>query len=130
MVDSIFKNLKSLMLTALVVVCILMLGVVKAQPQHNEDKKSVSSESQVISAFKTDDDPLSDIVKIDDQQKHIVMFAMGVPLLVFIFVTVGLGVAMGIYGKDVYLAHMIFAGLSLTLALAHAVVGLVWFYPF
>jgi len=25
---------------------------------------------------------------------------------------------------------MVFAGLSLTLALAHAVVGTVWFYPF
>jgi len=26
--------------------------------------------------------------------------------------------------------HMIFAGLTVTLAIAHLVTGLVWFYPF
>ena len=72
----------------------------------------------------------SEIIKIDDQRKRQIMFAMGVPLLIFIMITVGLGIAMGVFGKDVYIAHMIFAGLSLTLALGHAVVGLVWFWPF
>ena len=58
------------------------------------------------------------------------MFALGAPLLMLLLITAGLGIAMGLYGKQVYVAHMIFAGLSLTLAIVHAVVGLVWFRPF
>jgi len=59
-----------------------------------------------------------------------VMFALGAPLLLLVLVTAGLGIAMGVYGKPVYLAHMICAGLSVTLAVVHAIVGLVWFNPF
>jgi hypothetical protein len=51
-------------------------------------------------------------------------------LLLFILIAVGLGVAMGVYGKQVFVWHMLFAGLSATLAIVHAIVGLVWFYPF
>ena len=58
------------------------------------------------------------------------MFVMGVPLLILLLVTGALGIAMGVYGKQVFVAHMVFAGLTMTLALAHAVVGIVWFYPF
>lgn len=72
----------------------------------------------------------SDIVAIEDETKRLVMFFMGVPLLILLIATVALGVAMVIYGKQVFVAHMICAGLSLTLAMAHAVVGLVWFFPF
>lgn len=72
----------------------------------------------------------SEIVAISDQRKRLIMFIMGIPLLLFIVTTVSLGVAMVIYGKKVFVAHMIFAGLSLTLAMGHAVVGVVWFNPF
>ncbi|HEY5601883.1 MAG TPA: hypothetical protein VIM41_02120 [Gammaproteobacteria bacterium] len=89
-----------------------------------------SSETQVIQAFTSRDVIDSEIIKIDDQRKRQIMFAMGVPLLLFISITVGLGIAMGVFGKDVYIAHMVFAGLSLTLALGHAIVGMVWFWPF
>lgn len=65
-----------------------------------------------------------------DQTRRWVMFALGAPLLMLLLITAGLGIAMGLYGKQVYVAHMIFAGLSLTLAIVHAVVGLVWFRPF
>jgi len=113
------------------VACLLIAASANAeQAEKDQQTHDATSESQVISAFRSDESPLSDIVRIDDERKHLVMFAMGAPLLILIFITAGLGVAMGIYGKDVYLAHMIFAGLSLTLALAHAVVGVVWFYPF
>jgi len=44
--------------------------------------------------------------------------------------TAALGIAMGVYGKPVYLAHMICAGLTVTLAVVHVIVGLVWFRPF
>jgi hypothetical protein len=58
------------------------------------------------------------------------MFGLGAPLLILLLITGSLGVAMGVYGKPVYLAHMVCAGLSVTLAIVHAIVGLVWFRPF
>ena len=86
--------------------------------------------SEVLSAFNRDQDKPSAIVSIPDKKKRLIMFFMGVPLLVFILLTAALGIAMGMYGKPVYVPHMICAGLSVTLAIAHAVVGIVWFYPF
>lgn len=85
---------------------------------------------EVIGAFAKNEVVKSEIVAIPDQKKRLIMFFMGVPLLVFILVTAGLGIALGVYGKRVYVPHMICAGLSVTLAIAHAVVGIVWFYPF
>lgn len=65
-----------------------------------------------------------------DQTRRWVMFFLGAPLLFLLLITGGLGIAMGVYGKPVYLAHMICAGLSITLAAVHAIVGVVWFRPF
>jgi hypothetical protein len=67
---------------------------------------------------------------ITDKDKQRIMFLMGVVLFVLVLITGGLGLAMGLYGKQVFVAHMLFAGLSVTMAIAHAIVGLVWFYPF
>ena len=84
----------------------------------------------VMQAFANEKAEKSELVAIEDETKRLVMFVMGFPLLLLIIATVALGVAMGVYGKPVFLAHMVCAGLSLTLALGHAVVGIVWFYPF
>lgn len=91
---------------------------------------ATDSPAAVMSEFNKVEVKDSDIVAITDQKKRVVMFLMGVPLLTFIVITVVLGIAMGVYGKRVYVPHMVFAGLSVTLAIAHAVVGIVWFYPF
>lgn len=72
----------------------------------------------------------SEIVAISKQEKHQILFFMGAVLLILVFVTAGLGIAMGIYGKPVFVPHMVFAGLTATLALVHAIVAMVWFYPF
>jgi hypothetical protein len=53
-----------------------------------------------------------------------------VVLITLVLITGALGIAMGLYGKQVFVAHMVFAGLSISLAIVHAIVGLVWFYPF
>jgi hypothetical protein len=37
---------------------------------------------------------------------------------------------MALYGKRVFVAHMIFAGFSVTLAIVHSIVAVVWFFPF
>jgi hypothetical protein len=98
--------------------------------QADESTEKADSNAQVIQSFTAEEKVTSDVVDIDDQTQRVVMFSMGVPLLVLLVITGALGIAMGIYGKQVFLAHMIFAGLSVTLAIAHAVVGIVWFYPF
>ncbi len=67
---------------------------------------------------------------LTDQNKHFIMFALSVPLFILLLITGGFGIATGVYGKKLYIPHMIFAGLTVTLALAHALVGIVWFFPF
>ena len=73
-------------------------------------------------------------IKIDRpstiQKKHLTMFLLGAPLLILLLITGALGIAMGIYGKQVFVLHMISAGLTITLAFVHAIVGVIWFYPF
>lgn len=97
-----------------------------APAEENPEEGSV----QVLQAFGQDSAEKSEIVAIDDKTKRIIMFSMGIPLLILLMITGGLGVAMGVYGKQVYVPHMICAGLSISLAVAHAVAGIVWFYPF
>ena len=136
-----FSSITVRLLTYLLFVLILSGAAYAASAPLSDSEQSVSkqsiseqsnpeSEAQVIQKFTSQEVFESDIITIEDQTKRQVMFAMGVPLLLFIIITVSLGIAMGVFGKDVYLAHMIFAGLSLTLALGHATVGLVWFWPF
>lgn len=72
----------------------------------------------------------SDIVEISEERKHQVMFLMGFMLLITIITTALLGVAMVVFGKQVFVAHMIFAGVSVFLAIVHAVTAIVWFFPF
>ena len=87
-------------------------------------------DTSIMQAFNASDEKKTGVIEVKDETKRLVMFVMGVPLLILLLATAALGVAMGLYGKQVYLPHMICAGLSLTLALGHAVVGIVWFYPF
>ena len=98
--------LKFLILTAILLFAIPgMANDSEQQSGVQESSKPTSSESagsQIIQAFTSQEgDKESEIIKIDDQRKRQVMFAMGVPLLIFIFITVGLGIAMGVFGKDV-----------------------------
>jgi hypothetical protein len=108
----------------------LLLGVLVFSPPSYADEQSSENNAQVIQAFTPKVGDQSKVIPVESKTKKIVMFSMGVPLLVLLLVTGVLGIAMGVYGKQVFVAHMIFAGLSLTLAIAHTVVGLVWFFPF
>lgn len=105
----------------------------ETQAQQKSSQQQESGEqgsASVIQSFASDNSAKSALVEIEDKTKRLVMFVMGVPLLILLLATAALGVAMGVYGKQVFVPHMICAGLSLTLALGHAVVGIVWFYPF
>jgi hypothetical protein len=102
--------------------------VVPAGAQAPSTASEGSSSSEVLRSFDRANQDLPDAAT--DRSRRWVMFAMGAPLLLLLLATASLGIAMGVYGKQVYVAHMVFAGLSLTLALVHAIVGLVWFRPF
>ncbi|MDR2877719.1 MAG: hypothetical protein LBV36_06765 [Chromatiales bacterium] len=89
-----------------------------------------SGDGQVIRAF-TEAQRAAELRNaIPDQRKHLILFVMGIALLICLLTAAGLGVAMAIYGKKVFVAHTIFAGFSVTLAIVHAVVAIVWFFPF
>jgi len=66
---------------------------------------------------------------ISTKSKHQILFWMGTALLCLIFLAAGFGIAMGIFDKDVFVWHVLSAGLATTLAITHAVVAFVWFYP-
>jgi len=84
----------------------------------------------VLETFR-DIDELSDEQQLAEQQgKHEIMFIMGVLLLIGVLVTAGLGISMAVFAKQVFLAHMISAGFTVFLSLAHAVTAIVWFFPF
>jgi hypothetical protein len=88
-----------------------------------------SSDVEVMRAFTEAERP-SGHEAISEQRKHLILFVLGVTLLVFILTTAVLGINMAIFGKRVFVAHTIFAGFTVTLAITHAVIALVWFFPF
>ena len=119
---------------ARLIVCWLitaMLFIFCAIPTVRADDNNQKGDSaKVMEAFEKQ----ASQIKIDRpstiQKKHLTMFLLGVPLLILLLTTGALGIAMGIYGKQVFMLHMISAGLTITLAFVHAIVGVIWFYPF
>lgn len=102
-------------------------GAVMAQ---TESAKSSDDGLVVMQQFNEQAEAESEVFKLTDKEKHQVLFVMGVTLLVLIGLTAYFGLAMGIGGKDVFVQHMVCAGLTVTLAVAHAVTSIVWFFPF
>ncbi len=87
--------------------------------------------TQVLEAFDRQQlERVNGASALSDHKKQVIMFLMGLPLVVLLLITGALGIAMGVFGKPLFVTHMVFAGLTMTLALVHVVVGLVWFYPF
>lgn len=84
----------------------------------------------VMKAFT--ENPSSALVESFDKQRdqHKILFYMGVVLLISIFATASLGLAMVLHGKQVFVAHMISAGFTVFLSIVHAVAAVVWFFPF
>ncbi len=86
---------------------------------------------QMMDAFDKNQAEKDDgVTPLNDHTKKLTMFFLGLPLLILVLCTGAVGIAMGIFGKPWFVLHMILAGLSMTLALVHAIVGIAWFYPF
>lgn len=108
----------------------VLLSFLSLLPAYAEDTASSGDSAQILQAFNQQHRNDERDKAISQKEKQQIMFLLGVALITLVLITGGLGVAMGLYGKQVFVAHMVFAGLSITLAIVHAIVGLVWFYPF
>ncbi len=97
---------------------------------HAEAVSNGEDSAQILQAFNKQHQQDEREKSIPQKEKQQIMFLMGVVLFILVLITGALGLAMGLYGKQVYVPHMLFAGLSVSMAIAHAIVGLVWFYPF
>jgi hypothetical protein len=123
-----FRNLTHLLSA---VMWVMALTTISTFPAHAENAPQQSDNSaQILQAFNKQHRDAEHEKAITDKDKQRIMFLLGVVLIVLVLTTGGLGIAMGLYGKPVFVAHMVFAGLSMTLAAVHAIVGIVWFYPF
>jgi len=67
---------------------------------------------------------------IAEHERQVIMFSIGAALLLALLSTASVGIAVGVFGKPLFLLHMILAALTVTLALVHVIVGVVWFFPF
>jgi len=118
------------MLRSAGIILMTLLSILCVLPAHAEETNPANDSAQILQAFNRQHREAEHAKSITDKDKQRVMFLLGVVLITLVLTTGGLGIAMGLYGKPVFLAHMIFAGLTMTLAVAHAIVGIVWFYPF
>jgi len=116
------------MLRRLTMAMFLALGLA-GLPAYAADPPPENDGARVLQSFQAAA-PAQAPVDSTDLSRRWVMFGLGAPLLLLLLTTAGLGVAMGVYGKQVFVAHMVCAGLTVTLAVVHVIVGLVWFRPF
>ncbi len=121
---------RALIFRSMAILLAVLLPALSLLPAYAEDNSQSGDGAQIMQAFNQQHKNDIRDNAISPKEKQQIMFLLGVALITLVFITGGLGVAMGLYGKPVFVAHMVFAGLSITLAIVHAIVGLVWFYPF
>lgn len=106
------------------------LSLMTVLPVYAQESPPSSDSAQILQEFNAQN--RSDIREkaIPLKEKQQIMFLLGLAVIVLVIITGGLGLAMGVFGKPVFVPHMVFAAFSITMAIVHAIVGLVWFYPF
>ncbi len=90
-----------------------------AETEHFADVMDQFNEERALAAERA----------ISMKSKHQILFWMGGALLCLVLLAASFGIAMGIFDKDVFVWHVLSAGLATTLAVVHGVVAFVWFYP-
>ena len=121
---------RTLILRFVAIILAVLLSTFGLLPAYAEEASQSGDSAQILQAFNLQHRNDERDKAISPKEKQQIMFLLGVALITLVLITGGLGVAMGLYGKPVFVAHMVFAGLSVSLAIVHAIVGLVWFYPF
>ncbi|MBL1352895.1 MAG: hypothetical protein COA61_006125 [Zetaproteobacteria bacterium] len=109
-------------------ICFMMLLPLGANAASSNKDAMSPQTTEIIEQF-NQDVTIAPERAISTERKHQILFLMGGALLLLIFLAAGFGIAMGIFGKDVFIWHVLSAGLATTLAIAHGVVAFVWFYP-
>ena len=130
MLQTIMTFFKFTALRSSAILVAAMLSILCVIPAHAEGMTQEGESAQILQAFNKQHRETEHEKSITDKDKQRIMFMLGVALLTMVLITGGLGIAMGLFGKPVFLAHMVFAGFSMTLAVVHAIVGIVWFFPF
>lgn len=124
------QKIKHPVLRSLLIALVASLSIMFVLPANAQETAHEGESAQILQAFNKQHRETEHAKSITDNDKQRIMFLLGVVLITLVMITGGLGIAMGVYGKQVFVAHMVFAALSMTLAVVHAIVGLVWFYPF
>jgi len=88
-----------------------------------------ANSTQILEQFNRQQPP-SPTTSIAEHERQVIMFSIGSVLLVLLIATASVGIAVAIFGKPLFLVHMILAGMTLTVAIVHVIVGVVWFFPF
>ena len=92
--------------------------------------EAVNNEAAVMSSFTAEEKAKGERGAVAEESKHQVLFWMGVILLVLVIATAAVGINMAFFGKEVFVTHMILAGATVFLSIAHAVTAIVWFFPY
>jgi phosphopantetheinyl transferase len=121
---------KTSLLRSVGIILVASLSILSVFPVYADDASKGTDSAQIMQEFNKQHIEAERAKSITDKDKQRIMFLLGSVLITLVLITGGLGIAMGVYGKPVFVPHMIFAGLSVTLAFVHAIVGIVWFYPF
>jgi hypothetical protein len=112
------------------IILVISLSALSVIPAYADEATQGADSAKIMRDFYQQHIDAERAKSITDKDKQRIMFLLGVVLITLVLITGGLGIAMVVYGKPVFVPHMIFAGLSVTLAVVHAIVGIVWFYPF
>ncbi len=107
-----------------------LLLVIAMPASQAQEHQPVDDSLEVMEVFKQDALAKQASNELTDEEKHKILFYMGITLLILLCTTAYLGVSMVVFNQEVFVKHMISAGLTVTLGLAHAVVAIVWFFPF
>lgn len=106
----------------------LALAASPATPAH--EGATMQQDLSAMQQFNRLHDNETGLLKVKQKTQHRILFWMGLGLVLFLFMTAGFGLAMVFGGRQVFVWHMLCAGATITLALAHAVTSIIWFYPY
>lgn len=126
------------MKTRYLLLLLLPLMFAFSQPSLAADSAAQQQQSNInmqhdLSAMQQFNDLHQDeegILKVKLKKKHEILFWMGIGLMIGLLLTVMFGLGMVLGGRPWFLWHMLAAGFSVTLAIAHAVTSIIWFSPF
>lgn len=109
---------------------ILPLCLLLSPLTHAQEQQHVDDTLEIMETFNQETLAQQQAYEVKDEVKHKILFFMGIALLLLLCSTAYLGISMVVFNKEVFVPHMISAGLTVTLGIAHAVTAIVWFFPF